>query len=61
LPRAKFLGGVFEFRLQVAATYQFADASRLGLQIGHISSAHINRVNPGETEAMLYYGIPFRL
>jgi hypothetical protein len=59
--RDEYLGGVFEFRLQLTAAYQFADASRLGLMIGHISSAHINKVNPGDNELMVSYGYPFRL
>lgn len=58
--RDEWLGGAFEFRLQLAARYEFADHSRIGVQIGHISSAHINEVNPGENEAMVSYGIPFR-
>ena len=56
----EYLGGVFQFRIQVAARYQFTDGSRFGVQIGHISSAHINRINPGENDVMASFGFPLR-
>ena len=55
------LGGPFQFRLELTTSYQFDDLSRLGLMIGHISNAHINKVNPGEDEFMLSYAFPLRL
>jgi lipid A 3-O-deacylase len=55
------LGGTFEFRLSLAAAYEFADRSRLGLRLGHISSAGINKRNPGENDLMLSYGVPLQL
>jgi lipid A 3-O-deacylase len=55
------LGGTFEFRLSLAAAYEFADRSRVGLRFGHISSADINKKNPGENDLMLTYGLPLQL
>ncbi len=52
------LGGTFQFRLSLAASYQFANRSRLGLRFGHISNADIHRRNPGENDLMLTYGLP---
>lgn len=52
------LGGTFEFRLEMDAAYQFDGGSRLGLLWGHLSSAGINHVNPGENEFMLSYSVP---
>lgn len=56
----EYLGGVFQFRLQLAARYPLADGSLIGIQLGHISSAHINKVNPGENEVMVSYAMPLR-
>lgn len=53
------LGGVFQFRLSLGLNYQFADQSRLGLSIAHISNAGIHDNNPGEEEIYLTYAIPF--
>ena len=55
------LGGTFEFRLSLEAAYEFGDRSRLGLRFAHISSADINKRNPGENDLMLTYGIPLQL
>lgn len=52
------LGGTFQFRLSLEAAYQFADQSRIGLRFGHISSAGLNHVNPGDEELMVTYSIP---
>jgi lipid A 3-O-deacylase len=52
------LGGWFEFRLSLEASYQFVDRSRLGLRIGHISNADLHRKNPGENDLMLTYALP---
>lgn len=55
------LGGVFQFRLSLAAAYQFDNGSRLGLRFGHISSAGINKRNPGENDLFLIYSLPLYL
>ncbi len=52
------LGGTFEFRISIEAAYQFADASRFGVRLGHISSAGIHEKNPGENDLMLTYALP---
>jgi lipid A 3-O-deacylase len=52
------LGGTFEFRLQLEASYQFDNDMRLGLRFGHISNANTNNINPGENDLMLTYGLP---
>jgi lipid A 3-O-deacylase len=52
------LGGTFEFRLSLAAAYEFADRSRLGLQYGHISNAGIHDINPGDNELLVTYSFP---
>ncbi|MHB1494316.1 MAG: acyloxyacyl hydrolase [Acidithiobacillus sp.] len=56
--RGKYLDGVFQFRLELSLAYQFADQSRLGLKIAHISNAYIAQEDPGEDEVMLNYSIP---
>lgn len=55
------LGGTFEFRLSLTAAFQFEDRSRLGVRFGHISSADINRHNPGDNDLMLTYALPVQL
>jgi hypothetical protein len=55
------LGGTFQFRLSLAAAYAFDSGSRLGVRFGHISNADIHRVNPGENDLMVTYGIPLNL
>jgi lipid A 3-O-deacylase len=55
------LGGTFEFRLSLAVAYAFDNGSRLGVRFGHISNADIHKVNPGENDLMLTYGIPLNL
>jgi hypothetical protein len=52
------LGGTFEFRLSLAAAYEFADRSRLGVQYGHISNAGSHRINPGDNELLITYAFP---
>lgn len=54
----KDLGGPIEFRSAIELAYRFDDASRLGMQIGHLSNAGIYDSNPGEEFAMLTYSIP---
>jgi len=55
------LGGAFEFRLSLATAYQFDGGSRVGVRFGHISSAGINKRNPGENDLMLTYDTPLGL
>jgi hypothetical protein len=55
------LGGTFEFRLSLAASYAFDNGSRLGLRFGHISNADIHQRNPGENDLMVTYGMPLTL
>jgi lipid A 3-O-deacylase len=52
------LGGTFEFRLSLAAAYEFADRSRLGLQYGHISDAETHDINPGDNELLVTCSFP---
>jgi lipid A 3-O-deacylase len=54
----KDLGGPLEFRSALEFAYRFDDASRLGVQIGHLSNASIYDSNPGEEFAVLTYSIP---
>jgi len=53
------LGGVFQFRLALGVSYQFADKSRAGLTLAHVSNAGIHDDNPGEDEIYLTYALPF--
>ena len=45
----------------LAAAYAFDNGFRLGIRFGHISNADIHRVNPGENDLMVTYGIPLGL
>ena len=54
----KDLGGTLEFRSALELAYRFDDASRLGLQFGHLSNASIYDSNPGENFLILNYSIP---
>lgn len=54
----KDLGSTFEFRLELGLAYQFADRSRLGFKIAHISNARIVSQDPGENEALITYSFP---
>jgi hypothetical protein len=56
--RGKYLGSIFQFRLELGLAYQFADQSRLGIKIAHISNAKIVEEDPGENEVLLTYAIP---
>jgi lipid A 3-O-deacylase len=55
------LGGTLEFRLSIAAAYEFEDKSRLGLQIAHLSNAGLYHRNPDDNEVLLSYSIPLHL
>ncbi|HWG78199.1 MAG TPA: acyloxyacyl hydrolase [Stellaceae bacterium] len=52
------LGGTFEFRLSLAAAYEFANRSRVGVQYAHISNASIHEINPGDNELLVTYSLP---
>lgn len=56
--RGKYLDGTFQFRLELSLDYQFANQSRFGLKIAHISNAFIKKSDPGEDEIMLNYSMP---
>lgn len=52
------LGGTLEFRSQIEAAYEFDDASRVGVAVGHISNAGTGDDNPGTEIINMYYHIP---
>lgn len=52
------LGSATEFRTGAELDYKFADDSRFGVSIHHISNAGIGKYNPGEQEIMVVYQIP---
>jgi hypothetical protein len=54
----KDLGGTLEFRSALELAYRFDNASRLGVQIGHLSNAGLYDANPGEEFIILNYSIP---
>ncbi|MTJ81339.1 MAG: acyloxyacyl hydrolase [Telmatospirillum sp.] len=52
------LGSHIEFRSGGDLFWRFADASRLGLGMYHISNAGITRRNPGSESLILQYALP---
>lgn len=52
------LGHVVEFRSGIEIAYRFDDRSRLGLELYHLSNAHLGSKNPGEESIVLHYSIP---
>lgn len=52
------LGHVVEFRSGVELAYRFDNRARLGLEIYHLSNAHLADENPGEETIALVYSIP---
>lgn len=53
------LGYPLEFRSALELAYRFDDRSRLGLEIYHLSNAHLDKhQNPGEESINLVYSIP---
>ena len=52
------LGHVIEFRSGAELAYRFDDRSRLGLEVYHLSNAHLGDKNPGEESIVLTYSIP---
>ncbi|MGH6943620.1 MAG: acyloxyacyl hydrolase [Geminicoccaceae bacterium] len=56
---SKDLGGTLQFRGSITAAYAFANRSRLGVEVGHISNAGLHDDNPGEEDAFITYALPF--
>jgi lipid A 3-O-deacylase len=54
------LGYPLEFRSGAELAWRFADTSRLGVAVHHISNAGLGKHNPGEQEILLMYSFPFR-
>jgi hypothetical protein len=54
----KDLGHVVEFYSRLEISYRFADASRLGISISHISNAGLDDRNPGTEIVALRYVVP---
>lgn len=52
------LGHTIEFRSGAELAYRFDDRSRLGLEIYHLSNAHLGDKNPGSESIVLTYSIP---
>jgi hypothetical protein len=55
----KDLGHAVEFRSQIEISYQFANQSRLGIALSHMSNAGLGKSNPGEESLVLTYSVPF--
>lgn len=55
---SKDLGGIFQIYVSLGAAYEFADRSRLGFEMSHISNAWIHDLNPGVEVALVTYSIP---
>ena len=54
------LGSWVEFRSGAELAYRFADQSRLGVAVHHISNAGLTKQNPGEQSVLLMYSVPLR-
>ena len=52
------LGSWMEFRSGAELDYKFADQSRLGVSVQHMSNAGLTKYNPGEQEVLLVYQLP---
>ena len=52
------LGAPVQFRTGAGLSYQFQDATRVGLSFLHMSNASMSRTNPGTEMISLTYGIP---
>lgn len=57
----KDLGGTLEFRSSIELGWQFDNATRLGLNLSHISNAGIYDRNPGEESLVVNLSVPFSL
>ena len=56
--RGEDLGYPLEFRSAVELSYRFDDRSRLGVELYHMSNAHLGDKNPGEESINLVYSLP---
>ena len=54
----KELGNVLEFRSQLEMGWEYANESRVGVSIGHISNASLGDKNPGTEILSFYYHMP---
>lgn len=52
------LGSWFEFRTGAEIDYKFADQSRLGIAVHHMSNAGLTKNNPGEQSVLVVYQLP---
>jgi lipid A 3-O-deacylase len=55
----KDLGSPLEFRSSIRVAWRFADKSRLGIDLNHLSNAGIDDTNPGANQLLMFYAIPF--
>ena len=51
----KDLGSVIEFKTEVQVTYDFSEATQLGMSYNHISNASIGAKNPGANSYMFNF------
>lgn len=56
--RGKNLGGPIEFQSGVGLYRRLAGGSRVGLEVRHLSHAHIYRHNPGTENIILFFSLP---
>ena len=54
------LGSWWEFRSGAEFAWRFADTSRLGVAVHHISNAGLTKQNPGAQSVVLMYSVPLR-
>ncbi len=54
------LGSWWEFRTGLEVDYKFADQTRLGVAVHHMSNAGLTKLNPGEQSIVLTYQVPLR-
>jgi hypothetical protein len=54
------LGSWMEFRSGAELAWRFADTSRLGVAVHHISNAGLTKQNPGAQSVVLMYSVPLR-
>ena len=54
------LGSWWEFRTGAELAYRFANLSRLGVAVHHVSNAGLTKRNPGEQSILVMYSIPMR-
>ena len=54
------LGSWWEFRCGAELAWRFADMSRLGVAVHHMSNAGLAKHNTGEQSVLLMYSVPLR-